>query len=544
MQAITNTGLQSLRGVEIEATPWYVDPVGTPPYGSDRPSLPPSLTELSVAGPASGAFAALSVNGTMPQPLATGLAPGDRSHLWMRINTEGHLVEDVTLVQHVAYVAECAEFSASIPTSGTAAPTAVFGAGGGGTANGTASPQVVAPPPTVVSTVTFVGGGGGGPAGGTYPPAGSAAPRADSRHSVYVVPAYAALPPAGASPPESLPPPSLVVVDPARGIPHNFTGTGDGVVLINVAGLVADAAPPLDGSESSTVVFPSPETVVPTPFAEVTFPAGATASHVPASGRLALYATGGPSHEQAQRTLAYDGSGRVVPQRVVEVGYGQSRITFDMPVRILLDGQAGGRAFYVEGANGTITPIDGACAADDAARVHRQLDGAGECQMDSDGGGKIIHTYHLTRFGTVLSENGAPPPVVHTCSVRLGVPNLAMSASPGGYSKGAQQDLVNSGSLQFARVDLEATPWYVGWSGSAPPGAGYSPSLNASITEVREEGDYVAVSEGVDMANGLGGGQEAPLSFRLNLTAYGKDVVAPGSTLAQYITYLAQCSPP
>ena len=41
-------------------------------------------------------------------------------------------------------------------------------------------------------------------------------------------------------------------------------------------------------------------------------------------------------------------------------------------------GPGGGRAFYIEGgADGGITPIDHACAADDAARVHRHLAGAG-----------------------------------------------------------------------------------------------------------------------------------------------------------------------
>ena len=75
--------------------------------------------------------------------------------------------------------------------------------------------------------------------------------------------------------------------------------------------------------------------------------------------------------------LAYEGSGRVALQRVVEVGSASGRVEFDMPVGILLEGQAG-RAFYIEGGtDGGITPIDHACAADDAARVHRHLAGAG-----------------------------------------------------------------------------------------------------------------------------------------------------------------------
>ena len=107
-QAIRNEGSQSLAGVEISASPWYLDPAGDPPYGADVRSLPPSLTELSAGDPPRGEFAALLADGTAPSPLAAGLEPGGESGLWLRINLDGRPEQAGTLVQHVTYVAECA----------------------------------------------------------------------------------------------------------------------------------------------------------------------------------------------------------------------------------------------------------------------------------------------------------------------------------------------------------------------------------------------------------------------------------------------------
>ena len=340
----------------------------------------------------------------------------------------------------------------------------------------------------------------------------------------------------------------IVELDIGGGVPVDATLIGDVANLtINVAGLTGSM---LDGTASSTVTFPPSETTVITSFAEVSFPPGVTASHVPADGLLALrISSEEPSDDQVQDALAYGGSGRVDLQRIVEVGAGPDsgvdgtqRVTFDQPVRILLEGQAAGRAFYIQGADGEITPIDAACASDDTARVHRQLDGAGECQIDSDDGAdKIIYTYHFTRFGTVLSESGAEPPVVHTCSARLGTQDLDVSAALGDYSQIVRQTLINSGSLPFAGVELETTPWYVGWDGSAPPAADY-PSLPASISEVYEDGvafGYgAAVANGTVVARGLAGGDIAPLFFVADLTPYDE---IQGSALVQYVTYLAQC---
>ena len=381
-----------------------------------------------------------------------------------------------------------------------------------------------------------------------------------------------------------------VVIEPGGGSGdgmHNYTSVGDTADLtIDVAALVAPAPSPAPGggggggatpqppggSEPRTVVFPPRETAVVTSFAEVSFPPGVTASHVPADGLLALRISAVvPPDEQVQRDLAYAGSGRVMPQKIVEVGgfsvAESGRVMFDQPVRILLEGQAGGRAFYIQGADGKITPIDAACAADGTARVHRQLAGAGECQIDSDDGSdKIIYTYHLTRFGTVLSESGAPPPVVHTCSARLGTPDLTVDARPGEYSPSVRQDLINSGSTPFVRVDLDASPWRVVSTAAAGPagdGAPFLPapapgagegrassalvarldtSLPAAVSEVSTAGaggEYAALANGTAVAGGLEGGGVEPLWFRLNLTPYGE---VQGSAFVQYVTYLAQCS--
>ncbi len=397
------------------------------------------------------------------------------------------------------------------PANGTAPPPAVVPP-----ANGTAPPPAVvppangtAPPPAVVPPAN-----GTAPPPAVVPPANGTAPPPAPPAPVICVGADLTecdLGPANGTAP---PAPVTIVIEPrVHAGPLNLTHAGHAANLtIDVAGLAGPGGPPLDGSAASVVTFPPAETSVAVSFATVTFPPSVGAAHVPAGGRLALHvAVDVPDDARVQGALAYEGSGRVTLQRVVEVGAASGRVTFDMPVRILLEGQAGGRAFYIEGGagGGTITPIDQACAADDAARVHRHLGGAGECQMDSADGDKIIYTYHLTLFGTALSER-APPPVVDTCSVSVGAPNLRASVQTGRHSDPVRQVVVNSGSAPFAHVNLTATPW----SGGLP----------ASVTEVRADGaasDYVPLADGTAVADGLGGGQEAPLWFRLNLVSHG-----------------------
>jgi len=316
----------------------------------------------------------------------------------------------------------------------------------------------------------------------------------------------------------------------------NVTSRGDEArVMINVGSLAAPGG-------AGTATFPTGDAVVRTSFASVSFPPGVAATSVPADGLLVMYvADTAFDNSSVQGALGYDGSGPVVLRRVVEIGDEDSRIVFDMPVRISLEGQASGRAFYAAGAGGAITPIDRACAADDTERVHRQLDGTGECQLDA-GGDKVVYTYHLTRFGTAASGSGAPPPVNHTCSMRVGSADIGVQVSPNSLSTAAPQSVINSGSMPFDSVGLEASPWYINL-GSAQPGPD-TPSLPASITmlsEVESDGPYRQVAaSGTNVAeSGLGGGQQASLWFKMDLS--GQDGPQSGN-LVQYITYVAECT--
>ena len=375
-------------------------------------------------------------------------------------------------------------------------------------------------------------------------------------------------------------------------VPHNFTDAGDAAnVTIDVGGLADPDAAPLNGSESSTVTFPASGAVVAASFATVSFPPNVTAAHVPAGGLLSLHVSADvPDDRLVLEALAPNGSGAVVLRRVVEVGGANASVVFDLPVRILLEGQAGGRAFYIAGANGTITPVDEACAADDTTEVHAQLGGSGECQMDSaDGGGKIVYTYHLTRFGTAklspapvipgpppqpptpaLPDVSPPepvaPPVVHTCSVSLGSANLDLRATAGGYSDPVRQALRNTGSLALEHVELGATTWKdIGPLPAPAPAPSIPPpvvgtdtgrasavltavlvaGLPASVTELstdaRGAAPYAPLANGTAVARGLEGGAEEPIWFRMNLSDRGD---MQGGTFVQTITYQAQCAQP
>ena len=315
----------------------------------------------------------------------------------------------------------------------------------------------------------------------------------------------------------------------------NVARSGDEArIMINVGGLAAPGG-------AGTAAFPTGGAVVNTSFASVSFPPGVTATSVPADGLLVLYvADAAFDNSSVQSALGYDGSGPVVLQRVVEIGDEDARIVFDMPVRISLEGQANGRAFYAAGAGGEITPIDRACAADDTERVHRQLDGTGECQLDA-GGDKVVYTYHLTRFGTAMSGSGAPPPVNHTCSMRVASTDLDVRVSPNSLSTAAPQSVINSGSLPFDSVGLEASPWYINLGGAQPgPDTQTLPASITMVGEAGEGGSYKAVAENGTyvIEDDLGGGQQASLWFKMDLR--GQDGPQSGE-LDQYVTYVAEC---
>ena len=228
------------------------------------------------------------------------------------------------------------------------------------------------------------------------------------------------------------------------------TGGGDSArPAINVTGLAADG-------DGTAVVFPgSGSTAVIASFAAVSFPAGVTATSVPADGRLDLYVSGGPpTAGQVAGALGVDAS-LVDVKRVVEVGDDAAHIEFDMPVRVLLDGQAGGRAFYVNNTSGEVVPIRTACAADDTAAVHAQLGGArGACWFDRDDD-KIVYTYHLTRFGTAV----APTPL--EVMVAGAAAGSAVRVPPGTY---AEDVLVVNKSLAIEPADPGNPPLFTGYS--------------------------------------------------------------------------------
>ena len=402
---------------------------------------------------------------------------------------------------------------------------------------------------TAVHTVSFGGDGvgrnrtgtialavgleGAGGEGGADPPRFAAGP-------IPVASGLAARTVLVAQAPQGQPSPPPVRID-SDGFVRAVDGTAAGAaarLAINVTGLAAaggGAAAP----EPGTVLFPDEAVTLTASFAEVAFPPGATAMQVPAGGAIYLYVAGGTPPAGVAAALDYPGAGRLVLGTIVEAGAENSTIVFDRPVRISLDGQAGGRAFYIGGAAGSASPIDLACAADDLERVHRQLGGSGECRIEPGGGDMVIYTYHLTRFGTVASEDGAPPPVLRTCSVRLGAGELRAEASPGGVSTAAAQGVDNSGSEPFDRVGLAATPWYIDPASDRPgPGA---PSLPASLTAVREAGragGFELAAGGAEIAQGLGGGLNTTLWFQLDLTEHGS---VNASRLVQHVTYTAMC---
>ena len=196
----------------------------------------------------------------------------------------------------------------------------------------------------------------------------------------------------------------------------NVVDGGDAVrPTIDLRSLAVGAL--VEGSENNTVTLPSSggSTRIIASFAEVSFPPGVTAMSVPADGLLELYVSAErPPVAEVAAALNVTATGLEV-RKVVEVGDNETHIVFDRPVRILLDGQADGRAFYVNNTDGMVVPIGAACAGDDTARVHAQLGGAGECALDV-GGDKVIYTYHLTLFGTARTAtqlesmvSAAPP---------------------------------------------------------------------------------------------------------------------------------------
>ena len=293
------------------------------------------------------------------------------------------------------------------------------------------------------------------------------------------------------------------------------------------------------------VVFPAEGVNLTASFAEVAIPPNATARFVPADGHLDLYVSEqGPTARQVAGALGASADAVVVP-RVVEVGDNATHIAFDLPVRILLRGQANGTAFYVNSTDRTVVPILAECAADDTGAVHERLNGTGigECQLDS-GADKAIHTYHLTLFGTAMAPGGGPP-FVPVCSISLGPQQQAQPPPPiefgsireGGRSAAEKtQEVRKTGTLPLATVTIRATAWTDASDAIVMP-------ANATSVMAGEPQGWIALDDEVVLP---GSAEEATAKFRVDVPAGALPEGAPaaGVEATQTVAYTASCGPP
>lgn len=86
---------------------------------------------------------------------------------------------------------------------------------------------------------------------------------------------------------------------------------------------------------------------------------------------------------------------------VVEVGYGDTKLTFDKAVRIIISGQAGKEAGYSR--SGTFTKITNVCSADTQV-AGDALPAEGDCRIDV-GSDLVIWTKHFTSFVSYTQAN-------------------------------------------------------------------------------------------------------------------------------------------
>ena len=301
----------------------------------------------------------------------------------------------------------------------------------------------------------------------------------------------------------------------------NATAAGDSArPAVNVSGLAS-----LPDSGGRVAIIAS--------FAEVSFPPGVAVPDVP-GGLLELYVYPQEPPTAAAVAAAFGATaaaGDIEVLPVVEVGGNENgtRITFEMPVRILLAGQANGSAFYL-GADGAVVPIARMCDADDTATVHRQLEsaGAGECEIDS-GADKIIYTYHLTPFGTARGPGGGS--VMPDCSISV----KPRAIEFGELRAGVQSDPVNqtvtrAGSMPLYEVSISADDWKV--EGAATV---VMPANATSVLPGGAGGAWTPMNGEVGLP--LAGGQ-ADLQFRLAVPPG----TAPVAETLQIVTYTASCA--
>ena len=312
----------------------------------------------------------------------------------------------------------------------------------------------------------------------------------------------------------------------------NATGSGDGArPAINVSGLTGDSA--------DTVRFPAEAVGLTASFAEVTIPPNATARFVPADGRLDLYLSSeGPTVRQVAAALGAS-PGAVESLTVVEVGDNATHIVFDLPVRILLTGQANGSAFYVNNTDRKVVPILAMCSEDDTAAVHGQLNGTGidECWLDSTAD-KVIYTYHLTLFGTAMAPGGGQP-FVPVCGIELVSPPRAIefgSILEGGRSPDDKtQEVRKAGTLPLDTVTIRVSAWTDASDAIVMP-------ANATSVMTAARG-WVAL-DGETAVPGNAEGATARFRLAVPADALPEGAPAAGVVASQTVTYTAMCSAP
>ncbi|MDD4548889.1 MAG: S-layer homology domain-containing protein [Syntrophomonadaceae bacterium] len=80
---------------------------------------------------------------------------------------------------------------------------------------------------------------------------------------------------------------------------------------------------------------------------------------------------------------------------VIEVGFGDTELTFSKPVRLLIPGQAGKKAVYVRG--GKVVAIDKTISADTLEAATKDITGYGDGKIDVNND-LVIWTKHFTQF--------------------------------------------------------------------------------------------------------------------------------------------------
>ena len=141
-----------------------------------------------------------------------------------------------------------------------------------------------------------------------------------------------------------------------------------------------------------------------------------------------------------------------ITRAVVEVGFGDSAITFDKAVRLTLAGQAGKAIAYSRG--GAVTEILTACSADDQTTMNNELAAGAECKI-TVGNDVIVWTKHFTKF---LSFDRTFPASAS--------PTIPVQGPPGAP---VCNDVKPGGSPSFVSAVAGTNSVTLNWSGAPDP---------------------------------------------------------------------------